>query len=316
VKILNFGSLNIDMVYSVAHFVRAGETLSSGRLEKFCGGKGLNQSIALAKAGAEVYHAGCIGPDGAMLTEALAANSVNTQFVQAVDTPCGHAVIQVDTSGQNCILLFGGANQCVTEVFAEKVFSYFSQGDILLLQNEINGLDFIMHLGREKGMRIALNPSPIGDNLKSLPLEYVNWFILNEHEGRELSGKSNPPDILDTLVKKYPDGEFVLTLGKAGVLYDNRQTRVGHGVYDVPVVDTTAAGDTFTGFFLQGVSAEQTPKEILEIASIASSLAVSKKGASSSIPSMSDVLAARTQHKAAGVPAQCCAPIIDKRFDD
>ena len=297
-KILNFGSLNIDMVYSVAHFVQAGETLSSGQMEKFCGGKGLNQSIALAKAGAKVYHAGCIGPEGAMLTSALTENGVDSRFVRTVDAPCGHAVIQVDASGQNCILLFGGANQCVTGAFAEEALAFFSEGDILLLQNEISGLEHIMRLAYKKGMRIALNPSPIRENLKTLPLEYVRWFILNEHEGLELSGESNPPDILDAMAIKYPGSEFVLTLGKAGVVYDNGQTRISHGVYDVPVADTTAAGDTFTGYFLQGVSAGLAPEEILEIASIASSLAVSKKGASSSIPSMAEVLAARAAFNA------------------
>ena len=179
-KILNFGSLNLDLVYQIPHFVRAGETLSTTSFTRNVGGKGLNQSVALAKAGAEVYHAGLIGEDGGMLKDFLDANGVDTRFVRTIDSPSGHAVIQVEPAGNNCIFLYGGANQCVTDDFIQEVVSAFGPGDFLVLQNEINAIDRIITAAAAKGMQVVLNPSPIADNLKTLPLEKISWFILNE----------------------------------------------------------------------------------------------------------------------------------------
>ena len=288
-KILNFGSLNLDNVYSVDHFVRAGETLSSAKLEKFSGGKGLNQSLSLARAGAAVCHAGCIGADGEMLLSLLKESGVDTRFVRCVEGPSGHAIIQVDKSGQNCILLYGGANQAVTDGFVDEVLAEFEAGDVLLLQNEINGLDYIVEKAAARGMKIALNPSPIGENLFKLPLEKITYFILNEIEGREITGKKLADDILAEFRRRYPDCVVVLTLGKDGAVYDDGKTRCQHGIYDVPVADTTAAGDTFTGYFLTCITSGETPASALEKASIASSLAVSVKGAAPSIPTMEQV---------------------------
>ena len=289
-KVLNFGSLNIDYVYSVDHFVRAGETLSSEKMEKFCGGKGLNQSIALARAGAPVYHAGIVGAEGKMLTDVLEQYGVNTQFVKKSPSSNGHAIIQIDKNGQNCILLYGGTNREITPEMVDEVLENFSAGDILVLQNEINCMDTILQKAHEKGMRIALNPSPIDESLKELPLEYVTWFLLNEVEGNELTGETDPETIAVKLREKYPAGRIVLTLGKQGVLYYDGGEFLRHGIYPTKVVDTTAAGDTFTGFFLSCVLQGKGEAIALELASKASSIAVSIKGAANSIPTMEEVL--------------------------
>ena len=175
-KVLNFGSLNIDHVYRVEHFMQPGATQSSLGYARFPGGKGLNQSIALACAGARVYHAGCIGADGEFLRGLLAEKGVDTRFVRTAAQPTGHAVIQVDRRGQNCILLFGGANQCVDEAQIDAVLDGFAANDILLLQNEINALGSIMDKAYDRGMRIVLNPSPMEDALLALPLHKV-WAL-------------------------------------------------------------------------------------------------------------------------------------------
>ena len=289
-KVLNFGSLNIDYVYSVDHFVRAGETLSSEKMEKFCGGKGLNQSIALARAGAPVYHAGIVGAEGKMLTDVLEQYGVNTQFVKKSPSSNGHAIIQIDKNGQNCILLYGGTNREITPEMVDEVLENFSAGDILVLQNEINCMDTILQKAHEKGMRIALNPSPIDESLKELPLEYVTWFLLNEVEGNELTGETDPETIAVKLREKYPAGRIVLTLGKQGVLYYDGGEFLRHGIYPTKVVDTTAAGAPFTGFFLSCVLQGKGEAIALELASKASSIAVSIKGAANSIPTMEEVL--------------------------
>ena len=289
-KILNFGSLNLDLVYQMPHFVRAGETLSSTGFSRNVGGKGLNQSVALAKAGAEIYHAGLVGEDGEMLRAFLADNGVDTRFVRTIDQPSGHAVIQVVPEGNNCIFLYGGANQCVTEAFIQEVLENFGPGDFLVLQNEINKIDAIIHAAHARGMQVVLNPSPIADNLKALPLEKISWFILNEIEGAELSGETEADRILDKLTALYPHAKIVLTLGGDGSVYAGDGERVRQKAYRVQAVDTTAAGDTFTGFFFAAVADGVPAAEALRRASKASSISVTRPGAAASIPALNEVL--------------------------
>ena len=289
-KILNFGSLNLDLVYQMPHFVRAGETLSSTGFSRNVGGKGLNQSVALAKAGAEIYHAGLVGEDGEMLRAFLADNGVDTRFVRTIDQPSGHAVIQVVPEGNNCIFLYGGANQCVTEAFIQEVLENFGPGDFLVLQNEINKIDAIIHAAHARGMQVVLNPSPVADNLKTLPLEKISWFILNEIEGAELSGETEADRILDKLTALYPHAKIVLTLGGDGSVYAGDGERVRQRAYRVQAVDTTAAGDTFTGFFFAAVADGVPAAEALRRASKASSISVTRPGAAASSPTLNEVL--------------------------
>ena len=291
-KILNFGSLNLDLVYQIPHFVRAGETLSTTGFSRNVGGKGLNQSVALAKAGAEVYHAGMVGADGEMLRTFLSENGVDVRFVRTIDQPSGHAVILVVPEGNNCIFLYGGANQCITSEFIQEALEPFGEGDFLVLQNEINAIDEIINAASEKGMQIVLNPSPIADNLAKLPLDKVSWFILNEIEGAELSGETEPDKILDKLTALYPHAKIVLTLGGDGSIYTDGKVRIPQQVYKVNAVDTTAAGDTFTGFFFAGMAAGVEPAEALKRASKASSISVTRPGAAASIPLLDEVLEA------------------------
>ena len=289
-KVLNFGSLNIDYVYSVDHFVRAGETLASDNLELFCGGKGLNQSIAFARAGAEVFHAGCIGKDGTMLTDTLQNSGVDTSLIKTNgNISTGHAIIQVNKHGENCILLFGGANLTISEDFAREVISKFECGDLLVLQNEINNIDLIIKLANEKGLQTVLNPSPFNEKINALDLSLINWLIVNETEGKEITGKEDSNDILDTLLSRFPNMKVVLTLGADGSVYADKNTRVKQDIFKANVVDTTAAGDTFTGYFFSSIMRGKAPAEALRIASAASAIAVSRKGASPSIPTLNEV---------------------------
>ena len=290
-KVLNFGSLNIDYVYSVDHFVRAGETLASDRLELFSGGKGLNQSVAFSRAGADIYHAGCVGKDGSMLTDVLKSNKIDTKFVRVTEeTSTGHAIIQVTKKGENCILLFGGANLTVDRDFVDRVIAEFDAGDLLMLQNEINDLGYIIEQAHKKGLQIALNPSPFNEKINALDLSLIDWLIVNETEGKDITGKEEPSDILDSLLSSYPAMKVILTLGSDVSMYADANTRASHGIFKAEVVDTTAAGDTFTGYFFTSVTKGIAPAEALRIASAASAIAVSRKGASPSIPSLDEVI--------------------------
>ena len=288
-KILNFGSLNIDKVYSVQHIVTPGETISCTRYEDFCGGKGLNQSIAVARAGQKVWHAGAVGPDGDMLLDILRESGADTSLVRQLPGPSGHALIQVNEKGQNCIIVYGGTNTQITEADVDEVLAHFSSGDIVILQNEISCIGYIMQQAHARGMKIVLNPSPIDSTLLACPLELVDVFMLNEIEGATLSGRQDFGEVLDGLHEKYPAADIVLTLGSEGVLYRSGDRRLSHPIFRVPVVDTTAAGDTFCGYFVacmaQGIDAERA----LELASAASAIAVSRAGAAPSIPTMQEV---------------------------
>lgn len=288
-KIYNLGSLNIDYVYRVPHFVAPGETLSSTCLQLFPGGKGLNQSVALAKAGAAVIHGGKVGENGMWLADILRQAGVDTTFVATDPQQTGHAIIQIDDHGQNCILLFPGANHAFTKEFAEEILADAHSGDILLLQNEINCLDIIFRIAHEKGMQIAFNPSPFREELRRLPLGYVNWWLCNEIEGAQLTGVQDPRQIADAMLARFPGSNIVLTLGADGCIFRNKSMQLFQPIFKVKAVDTTAAGDTFTGFFLSSVAAGAPISEALRIASLAASIAVSRMGASSSIPSMGEV---------------------------
>lgn len=298
-KILNFGSLNLDYVYSVDHFVRPGETMSALSRQIFCGGKGLNQSIALSRAGVEIYHAGAVGKsDGSMLIEVLRKNNVNIDYiVQYENEATGHAIIEVNSDGQNCILLFGGTNQMITKEHVDRTLKNFSNGDYIILQNEINLVDYIMKEAHKKGLIIVLNPSPMNERIYSLPLEYVDYFIINEVEAADMCGGEGNNNPLETLGRKYPSAKIVLTLGERGVVYKDGNKVLKHGIFYVPVVDTTGAGDTFTGFFIGSIARKYSAAEALRLASIASAISVSRKGAEASIPYMDEVINSKLELK-------------------
>lgn len=283
-RVLNFGSLNIDYVYQVDHFVQPGETMSSLSLQVNCGGKGLNQSVALARAGVEVWHAGCIGPEGEFLRDKLISAGVNTTFVRQMEGSTGHAIIQVDRSGQNSILLYDGANSRITEPFVDEVLEHFGPGDVVLLQNETSCVGYIMDRAAERGMRIALNAAPANEKLNDLPLEKLSWLLVNEVEGAFLAGTEDPEEIARVLTARYPATMLVLTLGTQGSLAAMGEMRVRMPARTVKAVDTTAAGDTFTGYFLRGVLDERSLEESLGLAAAASALAVTREGAADAVP--------------------------------
>jgi len=292
-RILNFGSLNLDYVYHLDHIAKPGETIHAESFQTFAGGKGLNQSIALVRAGVSVSHAGCIGPDGKMLVELCHENGIDAQYIRMSSQQTGHAIIQVDANGQNCIVLFGGANRTITKAFVDEVLKDFSAGDMILLQNEINLLDYIIDQAYAKQIRIAMNPSPFDDNLRSCDLSKVSIFLLNEVEGNQFTTEREPLKIMAKMAQVYPEALVVLTLGENGVLCRRGDMVYSHGIYRVDTIDTTAAGDTFTGFFLASILVDPYVENALALASKASALAVSKKGASDSIPCLKEVLEAK-----------------------
>ncbi|WP_269526021.1 ribokinase [Coraliomargarita parva] len=297
--ILNLGSLNIDHVYKVPHFVRPGETLSAESYVCNPGGKGLNQSIAAARAGAKVIHAGAIGQDGVFLKDILLDAGVDTTRIVTRNVATGHALIQVNADSENAIVLHGGANLALTPGDADAALADLPPGTIALTQNETNLTVEFLHKAKRRGLTIAWNPAPINDTCENVPRDILDILIVNQVEGQALSGESEPDAIVRSLSEGMKPGATVtLTLGKQGSLTMSMGRMLRTPAFPVPhAVDTTAAGDTFIGYLLAGLS-QQTPlAEALVQASAASALCVQKAGAASSIPLAAETRALRNSDR-------------------
>ena len=283
-KILNIGSLNIDDVYSVDHFVKPGETIGSHDYNQFCGGKGLNQSIALANAGAEVYHAGAIGKDGIFLKERLERAGADTMLIKTGEIPTGRAIIQVVPEGENSIILYRGANHSLTKNDVNRMLEPFGSGDYLLLQNEINDPEPVINAAFEKGMIIALNPAPMEQAILDLPLNKISIFIVNEIEAEGFTGETEPAAIGSAFERLYPEARLVLTLGSKGVYHRLHGDATEVPAEKITAVDTTAAGDTFIGYLLAGLAAGEDIEPVLKRATHAAAITCTRPGAADSIP--------------------------------
>lgn len=291
-KILNFGSCNIDYVYTLDHIVGVGETETSTGFEIFPGGKGLNQSVAISKAGAKIYHAGCIGADGGLLTDVFEKNNIDISYLRRVDVKNGHAIIQLNKNGENSIFCYPGSNEMITEDFINEVLENFEPGDIVLLQNEINNVNYIVREAHRRGMCVILNPSPINEKIFEIDFNHLSYVIMNEVEAEAITGCGNYDESLRCIREHYPKLKIILTLGSKGSIYADKDNEIYQPAFETEAVDTTAAGDTFTGYFVAELLKEESCSRILKIASAAAAIAVSRKGASPSIPERNEVLAA------------------------
>lgn len=291
-KILNFGSCNIDTVYSLENIVKPGETVAANAVNLHPGGKGLNQSVAIARSGAEVYHAGCIGADGDFLYGFMKDVGVDLSYLKRVEDSTGQAFIQVAESGENSIVIYHGANYRVTRAFIDEVLSDFSEGDILLLQNEISEVGYIIERAYERGMKIFLNPSPLDESIRKIDLNKIYCLIVNSIEAAGYSEGGlceGAESFISEMRRRYPTLTAVVTLGSRGCVWFDAEREIFQPIFEVRAVDTTGAGDTFTGYFLSSVSRGESVEDSLRIASCAAALAVSVEGAASSIPKMSAV---------------------------
>lgn len=291
-NVVNFGSLNIDHVYAVDHFCRAGETIHTKSYTQNAGGKGLNQSIAVSRSGQKVHHAGLLGPEGTRLAELLSGSGVDLRYLKHTDVPQGHAVIQVQPDGQNCIFLYGGSNQAVTPQEIDEVLMQLNAGDYLLLQNEIANLTYLLRAAARHGLRVVLNASPISDELLNADLSGVDWLVVNEIECAAMAGCGDAQAGYETLKQRYPSLGILLTLGSEGSVSWKDGTEVRQCAYPVKAVDTTGAGDTFMGYFVGCLAQGMERQTAMQYASMASAISVTRPGAAASIPLMDEVRAA------------------------
>lgn len=289
-RILNFGSLNIDHIYRVTHIVSPGETLAASSLSFAAGGKGLNQSIALAKSGLATYHAGCIGTDGQSLAQILSQSGVRLDYLEKVDSVNGHAIIQVNDQGQNSIVIFGGSNQAITKEQVDRTLADFTSQDMVLMQNETSMVCYIAQRCKELGIPLAFNPSPISQEmLDQFPFDAVSYLLVNETEAYDITGEREPQKVAAALLAKNPNMKLVMTLGGDGVYFADAASSIRQDAFHVDAVDTTGAGDTFTGFFLGLIMQGKNCAEALRYACAAAAIAVTKPGAAPAIPTLETV---------------------------
>ncbi|MBQ1908098.1 MAG: ribokinase [Firmicutes bacterium] len=289
-KVMFYGSMNIDHTYRVDHIALPGETQPAVSLSVGAGGKGANQCAAFAKALGEerpqLFFAGKCGEDGRFIKDLLSELGADVSHVASCEHT-GSAVIQLDRNGQNSIIIYGGGNTQIEKDEIVSALAELSEGDMLCLNAEINALDFIMEQALEKGLRIVFNPSPITPELRELPLGRCMLLVLNEIEGRvmaELPVGASYEEILEALRAKYPESMIVLTMGSEGSYFAFRETKLRCPVKDTVVADTTCAGDTFLGYFLAGLIEGKAPADCLRLATAASSITVSRPGAMLSVP--------------------------------
>ena len=288
-KIINFGSINIDHVYRVPHLVKPGETLSSLDLVTGLGGKGANQSVAIARAGVSVAHVGRVFKGDTWAVELLASTGVDTDNIALIEGASGHAIIQVDDQGENAIVLHGGANQSFSIADIESALNHNQQARYLLMQNETNLLAETFELAQAKGIKIVLNPAPMTDNIKDLPLAKLDTLIVNRGEAETLCGAADIDQMTQQMAALAPQTRVVVTLGGDGAMLLANGEVTHMNSPSVDVVDTTGAGDTFVGYFLAGVAEGMNDHDALQRACLAGSIAVTRQGAITAIPDRSEV---------------------------
>ncbi|WP_439104694.1 ribokinase [Celeribacter marinus] len=284
--IYNLGSVNIDHFYTLPHFPKPGETLHATDHSIGLGGKGTNQSVAAAKAGAKVYHIGAIGGRDQWVRERMESFGVDTTYVRDVKHDTGHAIINVDAAGENTIVLQEGANIRQDADAVLDAIDNASQGDTLLLQNETNLQDHAAKFAVVKKMRVIYSAAPFDVEAVSRVLSEVTILVMNTVEAAQLTSA------LGSTLDKLPVPQLIVTLGAKGAMWRSNETGE---VFEVPApkvtpVDTTAAGDTFIGYVAAGLDNGMSIREAMEWATRAAALKVTRKGTADAIPTAEDVV--------------------------
>ena len=290
-QLINIGSLCIDYVYSVVEIDKVGETVASQNVSVFPGGKGLNQSIAAAKAGISVEHFGAVGVDGAELVEFMNMAGVGVSNIATLPGRTGHAVIQIDAQGQNSIVIAGGTNREIPQQTIANAVASAQEGGWILMQNETNDVGDIIQLASSAQCKVALNLAPVDGHAQSYNYALVDLLIVNELEAMAVSGCKSAKESFAHLITTYPEMNLVLTMGKGGLRFYQTDGGVSGelGAFEVSVVDETAAGDTFVGYLMAGLVRGESLAGVLVEASAAGALATTRAGAAPAIPQLKEV---------------------------
>jgi len=283
--VFNLGSINADVFYTLPHLVGPGETLAAASRYEGLGGKGANMSVAIARAGARAHHIGAVGQDGDWAIKRLAQYGVETGSIQTVDEKTGHAIIMVDGNGENAIVIYSGANLQVSEPNIDAVLASAAAGDIFLTQNETNAQAYGVQAAKRAGLRVAYAAAPFDIDAVTKVLPFLDILILNQVESEQLQAATG------ITLDKLPVSDVIVTLGPIGCRwYANLAgTETHFDALKVTPVDTTGAGDTFTGYVLAALDQRLEMPDAIALATKAGAIMVTRKGTADVIPTLMDV---------------------------
>lgn len=283
--IWNLGSINLDLIYGMDRLPGRGETVSAETKSEFLGGKGTNMSVAAARAAARVCHIGAVGPDGRWAVDRLLEYGVDTRHITQIDTPTGHAIVAVEASGENQIIIFSGANRAIPDGTVRAALAEAHTGDLLVLQNETNAQAETARLGHELGLKVCYAAAPFDAEAVERVLPYLDFLILNAVEAKQLE------TALDKPVASLPVQDIIVTQGADGAEWIETQSGSNQqfSARKVQPVDTTGAGDTFTGYVLAGMDRGMPMAQAISQATLAASIMVTRHGTADVIPDLKDI---------------------------
>ena len=278
--IYTLGSINIDHIYQVPHLPRPGETIAASDYAQGLGGKGANQSVAAAKAGARVFHIGAIGNDATWTLHDLQSYGVDTSNVSQIKIPTGHAIIQLDPQAENCITLFPGANRQVSESMAARALASARPGDTLLMQNETSAQSATVRLAADMGLRILYSPAPFDLSALQNVVRYTSLLLMNEGEAAAMI------EAFGAL----PECDVIITRGAEGAEWHSQDAApLIVPSFPVTPVDTTGAGDCFAGTIAAALDCGLSPEQALRRAAAAAAIQVTRPGAAPAMPTKAEV---------------------------
>lgn len=280
--IYNLGSINADYVYRLPTLVQPGETISAKSLDVGLGGKGANMSVAAARGAARVVHIGCVGPDGDWTVQRLTEYGVDTRHIGR-GQHTGHAIITVDDHGENAIVIFAGGNNEITSDQIGAALSDALVGDIFVTQNETVGQVTGAKMARDLGLRVCYAAAPFSAEAVQSVLPYLDLLILNEIEAAQLEAA------LGRHLEELGVSDVIVTLGARGCCWIGANGSVDFDAISVEAVDTTGAGDTFTGYVLAGLDRGMPMEQAIGLATRAAAIMVTRHGTADVIPDLKDI---------------------------
>ncbi|MBR9761994.1 MAG: ribokinase [Rhodobacteraceae bacterium] len=276
----NLGSVNADLVFQVPHLPVPGETLAATGFSRGLGGKGANMSVALSRAGSRVEHIGAVGEDGVWMKQRLRGYGVSVTHLAELDGPSGQAVIELDAEGENRIVILAGANHQIDETALEGILSGAAPGDWAIFQNETNGLRAFASAAKAQGLKLAHAAAPFDAEAVAPLLPDLDLLVMNKVEAEQLAeATGQPPEAL-------PVADVVITLGGDGARWIHTDTGAvqDFAAPKVTPVDTTGAGDTFTGYLVAGLEQGMDMAAAIELATRAAAVMVTRLGTADVIP--------------------------------
>ena len=281
-RAFNLGSINMDMVIQLERFPEAGETAIGRMTVEALGGKGLNASVAIHLAGGEVRHIGAVNKDDSSVLSAIASLGLSTDYIEQAEQPTGQAVVMLDASSENRIVVCPGANHSISDDHISAALSEARTGDWLVMQNETKGQAHAIQVAKERNMKVAMVAAPfVADDVLPL-LDNIDLIALNETEAQQLQSACGLE------LNNLPVEHILMTLGSRGATHVTESKSTSVAAHVVTAVDTTAAGDTFFGYFLASFMQGRPIADSLALANSAAALAVQRNGAVSSIPTFSE----------------------------